>query len=324
MIRSILHRALFFAVAALFVAAPVVEAAPASSQKKKTTASSSRKPAPKKKSAAKPKAKPKAKPAARRPSAPEADQPIYPQPFVGVPVTGAASELLFDAVSGRILHEKNADERRPPASTQKLLTALIIVEAGNLDKPVVIQHIDTLAEPVKLYLKAGQVYTRRELVTALLVKSFNDVAVALARDNAGSVEAFAAKMNRKAAQLGMVNSNFMNPNGLPAKGQYSTARDMARVARAAYQNGAIRQMVATKVLNFHYADGRVRQFKNTNRVLRGWPYCNGMKTGYTIAAGHCLISSASRDGRAVISVMLGYNRAIWQDSCSLLAWGLDH
>lgn len=254
--------------------------------------------------------------------APKAEPVMRPILTGGVPETNAASVFLADAVTGKPLYQKNADERRAPASTQKLLTALLVAEEGNLDQKVVIKHVDTLAEPVKLYLKAGDVYTRRQLLEALLVKSFNDVARALARDNAGSVEAFAAKMNRRAVQLGMTNSRFVNPNGLTEPGQYSTARDMAHLARAAYANPTLRSIFSIKLLTFRHANGKVTQYKNTNRVLRGWEPCNGMKTGYTMAAGHCLVSSAERDGREVIAVLLGDDRRVWQDSCSILAWGL--
>jgi len=159
----------------------------------------------------------------------------------------------------------------------------------------------------------------------LLVHSVNDVARALARDNAGSVEAFAEKMNAKALELGMKHSHFVNPNGLPAPDQYSSARDMSRLALAAYRSPTIRSIVSTKVLFFHFADGREEVFKNTNRILRDYPYCTGMKTGYTQAAGHCLVSSGSNNGREVIAVLLGERSRswLWQDSCSLLAWGLS-
>lgn len=241
----------------------------------------------------------------------------------GAPKTRAAAVLVFDAISGQVLHEKNADSQRPPASTQKLLTALIIAETGDLDRPVTIRESDTWAEPVKLGFKVGDVYTRRQLLEILLVHSMNDVACALARDNAGSVAAFATKMNARAEQLGARNSNFVNPNGLPAKGQFSNARDMARIARAAYANRTIRSIVSIKMLDFRYANGQVRTFKNTNRVLREVPWCNGMKTGYTAAAGRCLIASGSLNGREVISVVLGdTSESIWKDSYSLLAWGL--
>ena len=238
------------------------------------------------------------------------------------PLISAASAIVLDADSGQVLHQVNADDTRAVASTQKLLTALIIAESGNLDERVRVETSDTLAEPSKLYLKTGEVYERGQLLQILLVKSMNDVARCLARDNAGSLEAFAGKMNAKARALGMTNSHFLNPNGLPMPGQYSTARDMARVAMAAYRNGTIRGIVRLRTLNFRYADGRVKSFTNTNQVLKNFPLCNGMKTGYTEAAGHCLISSASHNGRDIISVVLGDSKKIWADSYRLLAWGL--
>src|SRR5207253_260826 len=144
----------------------------------------------------------------------------------GIPKTSAASAIVVDANSGKILYEKNADQTRVPASTQKLLTALVVAESGFLERTVTVQVVDTLAEPVKLNIKAGDTYQRIDLLRALLVKSPNDVARCLARDNAGSIEAFAEVMNRRAQQLGALNSHFVNPNGLPIPGQYSTALDL--------------------------------------------------------------------------------------------------
>jgi D-alanyl-D-alanine carboxypeptidase (penicillin-binding protein 5/6) len=157
-------------------------------------------------------------------------------PDDGAPVTHASSVILLDARTGQVIYEKNADERRPAASTQKLLTGLIVAESGNLDAPVTVDVSDTWAEPVKLNIQPGETYRRFDLLQVMLVHSMNDVARCLARDNAGSVEAFADRMNRKAAQLGMTDSHFVNPNGLPIPDQYTTARDMSKVALAAYHN----------------------------------------------------------------------------------------
>jgi len=241
----------------------------------------------------------------------------------GIPKTTAASVIVVDANSGKILYEKNADQVRPPASTQKLLTALIVAESGFLDRAVTVQPIDTMADPVKLNIKAGDTYQRIDLLRALLVKSPNDVARCLARDNAGSIEAFAEVMNRRAQQLGAVHSHFVNPNGLPVPGQYSSARDLALIARAAYANPTIRSIVCLPQLVFRYANGRTRELENTNKLLRRLPYCNGMKTGYTDAAGKCLIASGTRPGRDVIVVVLGDTSSrVWRDASALLSWSL--
>jgi len=241
----------------------------------------------------------------------------------GIPKTGAASVIVVDANNGQILYEKNADEVRAAASTQKLLTALIVAERGFLDQSVTVQTIDTMADPVKLNIKPGDTYQRIDLLRALLVKSPNDVARCLARDNAGSVEAFAEVMNRRARELGATHSHFVNPNGLPVPGQYSSARDLSIIARAAYANPTIRSIVCLPQLVFRYANGRTRELENTNKVLKRLPYCNGMKTGYTEAAGHCLICSGARPGRDIIVVVLGDSKAgVWRDASALLSWGL--
>jgi D-alanyl-D-alanine carboxypeptidase (penicillin-binding protein 5/6) len=243
--------------------------------------------------------------------------------FGVVPKTRAASVIVEDARTGEVLYEKNADATRAAASTQKLLTALIVAEEGFLDQRVTVKSVDTLAEPVRLNIKPGDTYQRIDLLRALLVKSPNDVARCLARDNAGSIESFAMKMNAKAQALGAIHSNFVNPNGLPMPDQYSTARDLAIIARAAYANPTIRSIVCLPQLVFRYANGRTRQLENTNKVLKRLPYCNGMKTGYTEAAGHCLIASGTIPGRDIIVVVLGDSKSrVWQDASALLSWGL--
>jgi D-alanyl-D-alanine carboxypeptidase (penicillin-binding protein 5/6) len=249
---------------------------------------------------------------------------IVPLQAAEVPVITAKSAILLDANTGKVLFTKNDDAQRPVASTQKLLTALIVAEAGDLDKRVEIEATDTNCEPTKINVRPGQTYTRLQLLNALLVKSGNDVARTLARDNAGSVSAFADKMTQRVRNLGGTNSNFENPNGLPAQGQYSTARDMARVARMAYRNPTLREIMKTRYYNFRFSSGNVVPLRNTNRVLRTYSFCNGMKTGYTDLAGHCLISSGSYNGRDVIAVMLGCTKArIADESAKLLAYGLN-
>ncbi len=268
--------------------------------------------------------------AKKSPAAPDEESPpavplVPEQPSdpTRVPNTRATSVLVVDARTGQVLTEKNADQPRAAASTQKLLTALIVADSGYLDRIVTVEPIDTFAEPVKLNIRPGDTYQRIDLLRALLVKSANDVARCLARDNAGSIEAFAEKMNARAEQLGALHSHFLNPNGLPIPGQYSTARDLATIARAAYANPTLRSIVCLPQLVFRYANGRTRELENTNKVLKRLPFCNGMKTGYTEAAGHCLIASGSRPGRDVIVVVLGDTKSgVWSDAASLLSWGL--
>src|SRR5689334_25008680 len=240
-----------------------------------------------------------------------------------IPRTSANSVIVVDVASGQVLYEKNADAIRAPASTTKLLTGLIVAETGNLDRPVTVQQTDTFAEPVKLNIRPGDLYQRIDLLRALLVKSPNDVARCLARDNAGSLAAFADKMNAKAQMLGATHSHFINPNGLPMPGQYSTARDLSIIARAAYANPTIRSIVCLPQLVFRYANGRTRELENTNKLLRRLPFCNGMKTGYTDGAGKCLIASGTRPGKDVIVVVLGDSSSrVWRDASALLSWGL--
>ena len=249
---------------------------------------------------------------------------IVPLHAAAVPEITAKSAILLDANTGKVLYSKNDTAQRAVASTQKLLTALIVAESGDLEKSVKIESSDTNCEPTKINVKPGQTYTRVQLLNALLVKSGNDVARTLARDNAGSVSAFADKMTARVRSLGGTNSNFENPNGLPAQGQYSTARDMARVARMAYRNPTLREIMKTRYYNFRFSSGTVVPLRNTNRVLRTYSFCNGMKTGYTDLAGHCLISSGSYNGRDVIAVMLGCTKArIADESAKLLAYGLN-
>lgn len=245
-------------------------------------------------------------------------------PLTPPPAVVAESAIVIDVASGRVLYARNADLPRPVASTQKIMSALCVLDSGNIDSVVTIEKSDTVCEPTKLYLKPGERYSRRELLKVLMVKSANDVARSLARDVGGSQEGFAARMNRKAASLGMRNSHFVNPNGLPAPGQYSTARDMAIAARTAYQSRLLRSYVATKEFTFRYSSGKTRQLENTNRLLKSVPYCNGMKTGTTNAAGRCLVASGSLNGRSVIVVVLKSNSAnVWKDSEKLLRWALE-
>ncbi|TDU81768.1 D-alanyl-D-alanine carboxypeptidase (penicillin-binding protein 5/6) [Prosthecobacter fusiformis] len=243
-----------------------------------------------------------------------------------IPQISADRVIVIDAASDEIMFEKNPDKRGAIASTTKLLTALLVVEAGELDKIVTVEESDTQCSPVRIGLKAGEQYTRRQLLTAMLVKSSNDIAQALARDNAGSVEAFAAKMNEKCLALGLQDSHYVNPHGLPARNgdePFSTARDLSAIAKACDVQPAIREIVKLQSYSFKWPNGRVTELSNTNRVLRSAGYCDGMKTGYTDAAGYCLVASGERNGKRRIVVVLNDTEGgVWRDAQALLDWAL--
>ncbi len=251
-------------------------------------------------------------------------QPSVVSPHSGPPSVVAKRVIVIDANNGRVLMEKNADEKCAVASIQKLMTALLVSEAGSLNDPVVIQASDTKVEPTKLYLKTGHKYTRGQLLKAILVRSANDASVALARDVAGSVSRFGQQMTLRARSLGMANSAFLNPHGLTQKGQYSTARDIAKLARHAYRQPSIRGPLTIRSYDFIHNNGKVSKLTNTNRLLKRLPFATGMKTGTTRASGKCLVASGSLHGRTVIAVVLGSSpAAIWNDSEALLRWALE-
>lgn len=241
-----------------------------------------------------------------------------------LPAITAERVIIVDPASGDVLWEKNADKRGPIASTQKLLTALLVAEAGELDQLVTIEQSDTQCAEVRIGLAKDEQYSRRALMTALLVKSSNDIAQALARDNAGSLAAFAEKMNARAKQLGLQNSFFTNPHGLPSEPeQFSTARDLAQIARAADLLPEIRAMIKLKKFDFEKPGKKVIPLENTNRVLQGNAYCDGMKTGFTQAAGYCLVASGEKNGkRRIVVVLNGTRSGVWKDTEALLMWAL--
>lgn len=250
-------------------------------------------------------------------------QSAAPAPTGAKPNITARCAILVDG-QGRVLYEKDADMRVPTASTQKLLLGLMVVEKGDLSGQITIVPSDSEAEPTVMGLKAGQNFTRDELLRAVLIRSCNDIARALARDLAGSDSAFAAAANVRARQLGMTNSYFTNSNGLPyPSGQYSTARDMAILCAHTLRHPLLREIVSSKGMLFRFPDGTSKTITNTNLVLRNFPYCTGAKTGYTNDAGRCLVSSASANGRNVIAVILGSKSPdVWIESEALLRYGL--
>jgi D-alanyl-D-alanine carboxypeptidase (penicillin-binding protein 5/6) len=247
--------------------------------------------------------------------------PVCPAQIV--PKLNADGAAVIDSLTGEFLLTKNPDAREYPASSTKILTALLVIEAGDLDRNVTVDPSDTKVEPSSLGLVAGEQYSRRQLLFGLLLKSANDVAMALARDNAGSVAAFSDKMNLRASELGATSSHFVNPHGLHDPNHYTTARDLALIARAAMQQPFFRQLVSTIYYTWKSGHGTVEQLRNHNRLLRHFAGCNGLKTGFTRPAQQVLVSSALREGHEAISVVLHTDKpGIWEDSKALLAYGL--
>lgn len=240
------------------------------------------------------------------------------------PLVGAGRVIIIDPQSGGVLLEINADQRGQVASTQKLLTALIVAKKGRLETPVIIAEEDTICEQVKCDLVPGGPHTRMELLTLMLVKSANDAALALARDHSGNIPEFAAEMDRLALELGMTQSHFTNPHGLPDERQFSTARDMAALARSVDAVPLLREIMRMTRYDWKRSDGTVVVLQSTNSLLQTYTPCDGMKTGFTNAAGHCLISSGTLHGcRRIVVVLNNTLETLWKDSQALLDWSLS-
>ena len=231
--------------------------------------------------------------------------------------TSAASAILVDVDSGRVLYEYNADARMRIASTTKLLTALVALERGDLNDVVTVSREAAYTEGSSMYLKEGEELTLETLLYGLLLCSGNDAAVAIAEHIAGSQEKFAELMNEKAAELEMENSSFVTPNGLDAEGHYSTARDMARLACAAVENEILVRMASTRTVTI---DGRT--MANHNKLLGSLEGCIGLKTGYTMAAGRTLVTCAERNGQRLAAVTLQDGND-WADHQALYDYGFS-
>lgn len=234
----------------------------------------------------------------------------------------ARSAILIDAVTGESLYEKNPDLPLPVASTQKLLTAIVAIEEGQLDAEIPISLVDAMQPPTKLGLPPGSRQRRMDLLSSMLVSSANDAASALASNGNGSYRDFVARMNAKARALGASNSNFMNPHGLDEKGQFSTARDSAIIAYHAYRIPLIRHFAAQRTIPFRYGDGHSRVLENTNWLVWNRPaHFNGLKGGFTLWGGKCLVASAKHNGSQIIIVLLGSTQSeIFNDARRLFRW----
>ena len=237
------------------------------------------------------------------------------------PQLGATSAILLEATTGTVLYAKNEHVRRPPASTTKILTDLLALEDGNSQDIVTISQRAAGVRGSSARISPRQRLPLGDLLYGLLLPSGNDAAVAIAEHLAGSETAFVRKMNTRAHELGALNTHFVNPHGLDNPDHYSTAFDLAMITRVAllYQQFAETVGQTQHSANF---DGARWSWNNTNQLLFSFEGAEGVKTGTTSGAGHCLVAAASRDGRRLISVVLA-SRNRWHDSASLLEYGFQ-
>lgn len=211
----------------------------------------------------------------------------------------ASAEIAMELTTGTVLSESNADAKLPMASTTKIMTAIIIVEDCDLNEVLTVPKEAAGVEGSSIYLKAGEEIDVRDLLYGLMLRSGNDSAAALAIHHSGSIEKFVEIMNSRAKQIGAESTNFKNPSGLPDSEHYTTARDLCKIACYAMQNETFKEIVSTKSHN-----GKYKSFVNKNKMLYKFEGANGVKTGYTVKAGRCLVSSAERDGMDVVCVVL--------------------
>lgn len=236
---------------------------------------------------------------------------------VGANAVSARSAVLMDAQTGRVLFEKDADRKSLIASTTKIMTALVVCEQCNVLDRMRIPKEAVGIEGSSMYLQEGEVLTVQELLYGLMLHSGNDAAVALAVYCGGTVEGFVEMMNDKARYLGLSDTHFANPNGLDHPDHYSTARDLAVLAAYAMENCVFARTVSTKTLTVGQ-----RYMKNHNKLLWMVDGADGVKTGFTRAAGRVLVSSATRDGRRLVAVTI-HAPNDWQDHQKLLEDGFE-
>jgi D-alanyl-D-alanine carboxypeptidase (penicillin-binding protein 5/6) len=236
------------------------------------------------------------------------------------------SAILMDARTGQILYQKNANKKMYPASTTKMLTAIIALERSKLEDVVTVSEKASLTEGSAIWLKKDEQIKMEDLLYGLMLNSANDAAVAIAEHLAGSVGQFNNILNETAAGLGAKNTHFTNPNGLPDENHYTTAYDLAMIAKYALKNKAFMEIVGTKNMNIDRQDPEdFKSLLNHNRLLWLYEDAIGIKTGYTSVARQCIVAAAQRDGRDLIAVVLkteGIN--IWSDSINLFDYGFDN
>ena len=242
----------------------------------------------------------------------------------------AKSAILVDNLSGKVLYEKNADEKLAPASMTKLASMLIVMEAidnGSLkfeDKVTISEEAANMGGS-QVFLQAGEVYTVYDLLKSVAIASGNDAVVALAEKVGGSVGGFVDMINKRLKELGATNTNFVNPHGLDAEGHYSTARDMSTIARELLKHEKILEFTSIYEEYLEKNDGSRIWLVNTNRLVRFYDGVDGLKTGFTTTAGYCLTATAKKDNFRLISVVMGEdtteNRS--SDTVKLLNYGFN-
>lgn len=238
--------------------------------------------------------------------------------------THAQAAALIDVGSGRILYSYHGDERLLIASLTKIMTAIVAIENGNLEDIVKVSRSAVGKEGSSIYLKEGQEMSLHHLLYGLMLRSGNDAATAIAEHVGGSQQGFVFMMNAKAAELGLMNTSFRNPHGLDMEGHYSSAEDLAKLTAYALKNPTFREIVSTKVKRVPNPGGKWDYvWYNKNKMLSLYEGADGVKTGYTKAAGRGLVSSATRDGRqlAVVTINDGSD---WLDHAQLLDWGFRY
>ena len=211
--------------------------------------------------------------------------------------TESVAECVVEASSKRFLHTKNEECNLPMASTTKVLTAIVILDDCDITESVTVPQQAEGTEGSSVYLRAGEVLTVEDLLYGLMLRSGNDCAVTLALHHSGSIEAFAQAMTEKAASVGAEHSRFVNPHGLPDKRHYTTAQDLSLIAEYALQNDTFRDIVSCK----YYEP---KNWKNKNKMLWNYQGAIGVKTGFTLSAGRCLVTAAERNGMRLVCVVL--------------------
>ena len=234
----------------------------------------------------------------------------------------ARSAILIEAETGKILYAENPHEKLPMASTTKIMTALVALEQGNGEDTVTVDASAYGTEGSSIYLHLEEEIALKDLLYGLMLSSGNDAAVAIAVHIGGGTQTFADMMNKKAMELGAYNTNFVTPNGLHDDAHYTTAYDLARIAAEAMKNNEFREIVST---DYYRAEtGEIaRTFKNKNRILWEYPGGTGVKTGYTKAAGRCLVFSAQQDGMELIGVVLNCPN-MFEDAKAMLDYGFEN